>query len=200
MNPGAITKAAKRLRQARAHLLQIQQFQVSPLAEVFEQEWYRFLVTIQSVPEALITGAKHNPRSRQWMGSKLKVIHEDPLLQYIFQSRAADYHGDNCLSVLRMSHGHYAEAIVDPIVETDEIARGVFNVPADVTRLSLWYEMRPAVDQKHGNVFPPPSEHLGESLIDRTAAGLAEKAIAFYTELLKEASQRPWSGNDRTGK
>lgn len=193
MEIAAIKKAGRCLREARTHLGELRSLQTSPLAEQFEREWRRFLNAIQSVAESLTTGARTNPRSRQWMGAKNKLIRRDPLLSYLLHSRSVGFHGTQRLTLQHISPGTYIEADFDPHALLDEAEDGTWDVPPEVTSVRLWYDLLPVVNEKYRVTSMRPMEHLGTPLSDISAAGLAERAIEFYQGLLSEAATRPWS-------
>ena len=90
MDRKTIRKADSRFRLARRsinNLMRAEKF------EDFEDSWYQFICAAKSVHTVLELGSKGNPKSRQWMDGKNTFRNNDPLLQYIYQSRNDNEHG-----------------------------------------------------------------------------------------------------------
>jgi hypothetical protein len=91
MDPKALVKAGRRLRQA---LRSAQALSPSPNDfDAFAAEWFTFLVNCKGVYQTLSEGAKASPQSRQWFGRIRRIRQETPLYQYLFQARDDDVHG-----------------------------------------------------------------------------------------------------------
>lgn len=189
MRPSAVKKATRRLRQAKDAVPSLSQLQKGVQTDDFERDWFSFLGTLNSIPEILKTGTRDDPTSRQWWAAKDRLVRKDPLLRYLFHARAVDFHGDDRLLKLRTTAGdpeevHYA--LADPV----PLKAGLnLFIPADVQSITIWHEPQPVKDL-NGNVFHPPSSHLGADLHDVSPAGLAKTSIAFYEALILEAEAR----------
>jgi len=155
------------------------------MADAFEQAWFEFLVTLNSVPEILKTGVRSDAKARQWwFANKDPEIRTDPLLRYLLHARGGDFHGAERLLILRLSEGSHEYR--DLPLDASTIPHGIFHIPDHVKQVSMWYELQPAHDI-NGNTFDPPRRHLGSKLLDSSAVGLARKALDYYAGLIREA-------------
>jgi hypothetical protein len=154
------------------------------MADAFEQAWFAFLGTLNSIPEILKTGTRDDPRARPWYGQKEHEIRTDPLLRYLFHSRGGDYHGPERVMILRLSHGshEYPEVTLDGPLPV----HGILDIPDHVSRVVLWYELQPVHD-KNNNTFNPPDTHLGHKILLKFPCNLASLALDYYESVIREA-------------
>lgn len=90
MDKKAIAKAYSRLRIASRAIATMEN---SKTHEDFLDAWYVFLTAAKNVYTVLETGAKANPRSRQWYGALAAERRRNYFLQYIYQARHDNEHG-----------------------------------------------------------------------------------------------------------
>lgn len=183
-------KLIRRVQAAKKSAFELVDLQFSPLPADVQKEWFAFASNIISVSEIIKTHVKDDPRARQWFAVKEREIRKDPLLSYVLHSRASYFHGGDSVLEIRLSHGTFNAK--KPSLDDNVLEQGSFgeiDVPDDVSRLELWYEFQRIEDKKHGNVFDPPTHHLGTSLPHTIPSGLAFQVVFYHERLLKEAEQ-----------
>lgn len=169
MKKVAVEKAKKRMLEASHyfHLLD------GPMTfEQFEQRWSAFLNAINRAFLAIDAGARDDAKTRTWWSKKKHEWKNDPLLQYLHQARNTDEHG------------------LDPLAE---LAPGYFTdtPPPGLNLESIRHpKLIRARNDKFGDVFDPPTEHLGEKFVSGEV-GLpyyaAVRAMGYHNRLIAEA-------------
>ncbi|MER8959339.1 hypothetical protein [Mesorhizobium sp. M0701] len=184
MKSSAIKKAKRRFRQATESLPLLTKLQLGVAIDDFEQAWFGFLGTLNSIPEILKTGSREDAKSRQWFAAKERLVRTDPMLRYLFHARAVDFHGDERLLKLVTSEGTPAD--VDYGFDSPKAYSLNLHIPKEVQKIRIWYEPQPVKD-KNGNIFDPPSTFLQKDLFNRSPVGMAGSALYFYKSLIVEA-------------
>lgn len=193
MKQAAIGKAEIRMKRAKTALDRISK--AGDFNE-FSEAWTDFLLASVSILSILEKGAHVNPTSKQWYYSTKKAGRKDPLVRYIVQARNADEHG--------------IEAVVTHVPGGVEIGKN--GEPVHVKRL-FWDEdgrmivhlqpvngKVPTVevktahpklvkvhDDRFGDAFDPPAEHLGQPLPDTSPYTVASKMMAYLERVMTEA-------------
>lgn len=213
MKPIAITKAKIRLLAARAALARMPG---ANNANQFAAEWYSFITSAKNVYTVLETGAKSNPRSRQWVGGKHAFRRKDPLLQYLYQARDDDEHGLDIPLTKTVAVSHLGIAgsgnsnhvrirgpNLDIVCKGFGVAgyiEGRHHNPANHTVESLdglpvanhiqlpRIILRPVTDRGR-NVYHPPKTHLGKTLDDDSPISVARCGLGYLEEMVREAEQ-----------
>ncbi|MGZ3274570.1 MAG: hypothetical protein ACXU82_12055 [Caulobacteraceae bacterium] len=196
MKPAAIIKANERLERAKKALSQCT---ASKDFKAFAYYWTDFLTALNQVPSALEKGARDNPQSRQWYGGKKNAGRKDPLLRYLAQARNADEHGIEPVVFdapdrFRVQAATSAGANIKQIVTDKDgihITLKPGSGPALVTRKAPGPLLIPVRDDRFNELFMPPSEHLGASIVDDMPAAIGALALAYYEALVDEASRLP---------
>jgi hypothetical protein len=190
----AIDKAQARLAKARESLARVD---ASRNFAEFESAWTDFLTATNSIYSVLEQGAKHDPRSRQWFGGKKNERRKDALLSYLHQARNADEHGIEPVAKRNPGHiaiGRHGEAvhIKELIVGSDGQFRGEF-IPVNgrlptIEIANPHAELVTVRDDRFGDSFDPPTEHLGLILADRSPLGVARLGFAYHAALVDAAA------------
>ncbi|MEP7222984.1 MAG: hypothetical protein ABI673_10015 [Novosphingobium sp.] len=183
MNKAAVKKGLRLLAQSQVILDNMRALQTSPLADDFEAAWSNFLATVNSIHETLKTGCNLKTR-QQFFAPRERVIRTDPLLRYLLHARGVDYHGATCL--LRQMTSAGEPSAIEYDLNGRTTPTGQLGIITNALRIRLWYEMQ-AVTDLQKNIFNPPDTHLGFKLFDKSPVGLAEKAVSYYREMLKDA-------------
>jgi hypothetical protein len=167
----AVDKARDRLRKAGTILRRVADTKTFP---EFQSAWTDFLIALNTITFVLEKGASSNAQSRQWYGGKKKIGRKDPLLRYLHQARNADEHGLEPVAEHRP--GHIAIGVGGESVHIRSLTfsagqiTGSFD-PVD-GKLPTIHVAAPHValitvsDDRHGEKFDPPKEHLGETFLD----------------------------------
>lgn len=173
MKKAGIDKARKRLALARQHLEAVR---VAKTFEEFEPAWYQFLVATNSVDGILEGAAKGPGTSQPWYGGKIHQRRNDPLLSYMHAARNVDEHGIEPVAV-------HVKAVL--FIGTD--ARGwPFFGASD----RPFVHLVPVKDERFGDVFKPPTEHLGKPLANNAPYPVAALWLAYWEALTDEAESR----------
>jgi hypothetical protein len=168
--------------------------QRAALYSAFSREWETFLHTAGLVYSKLGEGAVGCGVSTNWIARKRQDRKADPLLQYVHQARNGEEHG------LEPSIEHAYRVVVTPGVMEEYFAR--FEPNGDMILLNSDMEpaakslpltgaLRSVTNSKFGDVFPPPTMHLGLLLGEPSAFEVARLAISYLEGLITEATQLP---------
>ena len=196
MKKAAIIKAQRRLDKARKALENVAH---STNHDDFESAWTDLLISLNTIMTVLEKGAKDSPQSRQWFGGKKKEVRTDPLLRYLVQARNADEHGLEKVSEhvpASLSVGRGNRFVHIEYVKFDHLGRmsakftALDGRPLDVTHTLPHAALVAVSDDRFGDTFAPPNEHLGQSIDDPSPYWAGEKAVAYYQALITEAAQR----------
>jgi hypothetical protein len=196
MKRNAIEKARNRLERAREAFGRIE---ASRDFQSFEPAWTDFLTATNSIYSILEQSSKGDVRDRQWFGGKKRERREDPLLQYVHQARNADEHGAEPVSAYepggffigkRGESVHIKRMVTGPSgvqeISLEPVDGALPTIGLIVPRVKLV----PVRDERYGDTFNPPTEHLGRPLDDTSAKGVAALALRFHEALVDEAESR----------
>jgi len=190
IKPNSLAKAKSRLRIAEKSLKEIKE---SKTYEEFVDLWFTYLVAIKNIYTVLEQGAKSTPQDRQWFGAIKAKRKNDELLQYLFQARNDDGHGVNLVT------NYVKEKVVITGVTKVTIEDGVISgfsedgkpVPAEHT---LPHARLSTVSGRSNDKYPPPTEHLGNSIGNPNAIGfpitVATLGLEYFTQLVSDAESR----------
>lgn len=192
MKMAGIVKARKRLSQAREHLAAIRS---AGSYEQFEKDWYQLLICANAVDGILEFSASKDNKSRPWYGKKVNIRRGDPLLNYMHQARNADEHGLEDVTEYvpgRRTIGstggpmHLYELRMGP---EEVYARYDESLPGRplISLFPTTARLIKVKNEKFGDEFDPPSEHLGKPSSDNSPAGVATIWLDYLEELINEA-------------
>jgi len=196
MDQRAIAKARSRLRIAEKALADLA---VCNNYEKFTDTWYVFLTAWKNVLTSLEQGSKDSAQSRQWYGAKKTERREDPLLQYLFQSRDDDEHGLE--PITRRVPGQLALGVNKPGFSTKVRFNSLAIKSGRITSGSvesldgkpvlveqrLPYAALSTVRGRGGVLYQPPISHLGEPLDDPTPYAAGSLGLLWLKNLVEEA-------------
>lgn len=195
MDNRAISKARNRVRAAGRALERIAQ---AKNHEEFSDHWYAFLSAWKNVYTSLNKGTKGFPRSAQWFGAKQQQRKDDPLLQYLFQSRDDDEHGlEPVLTHVRGSLGigvrenGFSSGVVTKslVINGDGISMDLESPDGKPILIRQRPpETRLVPVRGRGKIlYYPPGEHLGRRLPDTKPLTVAGLGLAYVEALVIEA-------------
>jgi hypothetical protein len=204
VSPAAVEQAKERLEVADEALAKLRDATVTESFKGIRKEWTNFLLAGAAIYSKLEQGAKSNGKSAAWFGRIKKIRKDDELLRYIHHARNSDYHGiapvvreGNSVEVLLPSvhpfapppslHATLPEGF-DPKefwIEGHESITGR-KVPMKVLMKKYLAIVR-VKDEKHGDIFDPPTMHLGEPIEVDEPLGIAMLAINYLRDLVAEA-------------
>lgn len=195
MDPRAIEKAELRFGRACESL---QELERSTDFKSFSRAWGDFLHHLHGIYTPLEQGAKVNPNSRQWYGELKAKARKDPLLRYLTQARNSDEHGIEPIAEHRdggYSIGGPGESvrIENAVVGASGFVGTILPVNGKLPTIRTWGAhpiLITVYDERHGDRFAPPSEHLGKRLSDNAPVTVARLAIEFYEAAISEAKRR----------
>ena len=192
MKKAAIEKAKKRLSLAHSHLEGVRQ---SKNFEQFQDCWYQFLVVANSAETVLQSGARSDSKSRPWFGNKINQRKNDPLLSYMHQARNVDEHGIEAVAEHvdgSLSIGLAGEAVhIKSLIFHEGRMHGEFY-PVDGKLPSIKVEhphvrLIQVIDDRFGDKFDPPTEHLGKTITDTSPYGIGVLWLRYLEKLTTEA-------------
>lgn len=195
MKKAAIEKARRRLIDAKAELEAV--CACTNFAQ-FQQCWYKFLCTANSIDAVLEFGSRSDPKTRPWYGQKINLRRKDPLLGYMHQARNVDEHGIE--GVTEHVPGSLVIGVAGESVHVNMMVSGPDFTYADLSpvngKLPTVRVTRPHVrlisvkDDRFGDVFDPPTVHLGQPIQDTSPIGVATLWLHYLNTLVDEAEAR----------
>lgn len=213
MERKALIKAQSRLRNAQ---VAVEQLAASNSSDEYYDAWSTFIHNAKGIYTVLQQGAKINPKSNQWFGTKNSFRRNDELLRYVSEARNDDEHG------------------IEPIMEQkpDEMLVGVNEPGASRTfrdaygntvsgaggaayrfvgpnsdREAIRWQIRPtdglpvksvfhpagvylkAVHDRSKVRYEPPKKHRGLDLKSGTPLEVASLTLTYLKELVEEAEK-----------
>lgn len=190
----AIEKARSRLARANEAL---QRLRTSRYFQQFEPAWTDYLVSLNTVYSILEQGSRGSPKSEAWFGRKKNERRRDPLLQYLHQARNSDEHGIE--PVVEHDPGHVA---IGKRGEAVHIVSGIFGpgmvnatlapVEGKLPSIEVVHahpKMISVTDNRFGDTFDPPTEHLGRPLRTGSPTEVAELGFEYHKQLIDEAER-----------
>jgi hypothetical protein len=160
------------------------------------------LLAAAGVYSKLEQASKSSGKAAAWFG---RVKHErraDPLLSYIHHARNSDEHGIEDITQ-KMPKGSATFTIREPYdpkkldgksftLGTDTKGNVRFtNYDPDIFEIHHFDKptllLIPVKDDRYGDLFNPPTEHLGRKLEDKTPIGIATRVLPYLERLITEA-------------
>lgn len=193
MKQNAITHANIRLQRAREALARLERETRYP---VFTEIWSDFLLAAAGVYSKLETGSKDCPKSKPWFGRKKHDRKTDPLLAYMHQARNVDEHGLGSTTENTFGVGIGGNGSAD-LIEILPGPDGTMEtrVTGGKGNLRIRMETKPVLmrvtDDRFGDVFEPPSSHLGKPVGELSPAQAARLTVAYLEGLVAEATELP---------
>ncbi len=198
MNPRAIAEAEIRLERARAAVETMESVEKWQTAEwdfkTLETGWWTFLHAASGIYAKLEQGAKTNGRSSAWFGRVKRLRKTDPLLSYLHHARNSEQHGlDPILEHQKLGFvAKKGATVVPPAEEGGQWhIQATVGVPMEVQIVSPDLFLMPVVDDRFGDEFDPPTEHLGNPLIDISPWVVARLGLDYLVSLIEDAKALP---------
>lgn len=192
MDPKAVVKATERLEHARAALMTMQN---ARKAVDMEKAWIEFLVAANGIYAKLEQGAKTNGASKGWFGRKKHERKKDELLSYIHHARHAEEHTIDGSTYRQKLEAAIADgegySVFRPKPGDGNPTRVVRKDPKTPINLKVTLpglRMHPTRDDRYGDVFYPPTKHLGQDFKDVRPVGVAQAAVTYLERLVAEAA------------
>ena len=203
MHPNAIAQAQQRLANAQEAL---DRLEAANTLLTVERAWSEYLLAVSAIYSKLELGSKGYGASEAWFGQKKKQRKDDPLLVYLQQARHAEEHG--------IAHGVDAVETIHLIltkdkdewkvlstiyVSSDEVEESRLNNDADVdvrdsegnlieSHTIITHAVQLLKVKNRDVIYNPAEVFLGHEIIDKSPLGVARLSIAFFGELVAEAS------------
>ncbi|OXE36439.1 MAG: hypothetical protein CGW95_07685 [Phenylobacterium zucineum] len=159
-----------------------------------DESWSNFLVAVKLVFAKLGAGARGDPTSEGWFARVQGEQRADPLLKFLYHARNAEEHGlDRSIEHaydIRVVEGVRLEvnAILEP--NGDVTFRNIHDA-GQVVHFPLKGTPKAITDGRSGQIFAPPTEHLGLSMTDPSIFGIARAAVAYLARLVGDAQRLP---------
>lgn len=206
MDPAAVEQAKERLEVAEDALTKLREATVADSFRDIRIQWTNFLLSASAIYSKLEQGAKSSGKSAAWFGRMKKLRKDDELLRYIHHARNSDYHG--IVPVVR--EGSEVHVTIPPPYPTATPATLHATLSEDTDSNDFWMEARDSrtgrkipleiqlrkylavvqvKDDKHGDVFDPPKQHLGEPIEVDEPLGVATLALDYLRTLIAEAEK-----------
>lgn len=199
MNPTIFERVQDRYRIADKAL---ERMKGAETLEGQEDEWFTFLRAWKGIYTLLEQAVKGDAKATMWFGQRNSFRRNDPLLQYLYQARNDDEHGLTRTTV--RNEGGLVIGL--PLVPGQPVAIGTLKAdfgpdgwfysddsihrnlaPPKYMPPSIWLTTVKDRDQKNGNVYDPPTEHLGAVFhqgLEPIAVG--EAGLAYVKGLIEE--------------
>jgi len=192
----AIAKCRDRLTRARAALYNCRN---APDYHSFCRAWTDFLMAGGAIINIIETGARSTPQGRQWYGGERTKARADPLLRYMYQARNGEEHGLEPVVHHRPTGllvGGPGESVVTSNLKFDSMGNpsGTFynpeGKPLSVKIAPARPVLAPVRDERHGDVFDPPKEHLGKPISDPHPLTVGTLYLDYLEGFVAEAEAR----------
>ncbi len=193
MEAALIGKARLRLHQASASLARLETLAAGINVPAFEYEWFITITLINSAYAIFEKAASLSPQSKQWFCSVDKhTIRKDPLLRYVLHARNMEYHNFGGATAAEVGGAKYlgydeGSALSVADIETGEVLQtfsGGIMLEGDVSSFSFKFRLADVID--HGDIYEPPTSHLGAPLSDNAPVAVARRAIEYHNALIDE--------------
>ena len=198
MKRAAIEKAKARIEDAR---IALEAVKASEDFADFRYAWKDFLAALKgvhSIFEASAT-AKKDPKAYGWYARKIGERRRDPLLRYVHAARNAEEYGVEPIAEhvpALMTIGGPGETIhVRTLIFGEDGKIAHYDVTTPDGKLLL-PKITPAHvklitvhDERFGDSFDPPKEHLGKSVRIGSPLEVAELALSYHERLVDEAER-----------
>ncbi|WP_294392024.1 hypothetical protein [uncultured Sphingomonas sp.] len=151
--------------------------------------WWQFLLAAGGVYSRLEQGAKASNKSASWFGREKNKRKTDPLLSYIHHARNSEEHGLEGSS--RASGPRFKAKSGGRVINHDD---GTFDfiMDASADKMVLHWDppgirLSTVRDDRFGDSFDPPREHLGVFIDGERPGNVAKAAIAYLEKIVAEA-------------
>jgi len=198
----ALQKAAEHLDLAKSA---IQRMSEAKSFKAYEQGWVEFLAQASRFYSKLEQGAKGCDKSTPWFGKKKHERRKDSLLSYIHHARdceehTIDYTASITADMLQGQLPEQGEFKMSCTFMLDKNGKQHFrnikatgpdgeDLPVELVNPQL--ALTTVYDRRFGDHFDPPTIHLTRPIVDTTPRGIANLAIQYLEEMLKEAGKLP---------
>jgi hypothetical protein len=160
----------------------------------FASAWSDFLIACGGVYSKLEQGSKGCGVSEGWFGRKRHDRKTDALLRYLHHARNSDEHGIEPTTAAKqkmlVGGNGYIRSLTANLRDDgqyDVKFEGDASIDIEVKIFAI---LVAAVDTRHGDVFPPPTQHLGDE-IDPLPARVARLGLTYLERLIAETAQLP---------
>lgn len=171
----------------------------------YEVAWSQFLSQVSRFYSKFEQGSKGCQKSEPWFGRKKHERKTDPLLSYLHHARDSDEHGleyvvqetGSRLDVQMAEGATKIHTSFDMMVDNRgkvHIRNPKTSTPQAIQAMDLIdprMELVTVTDGRFGDSFDPPEMHMGMPIVDRSPLGIANLAIPYLNDLMKEASELP---------
>ncbi len=187
MDKAAVAQARGRLKRAMSALEKMLSTDEIP---EFENAWSEFLLAAGGVYAKLEAGAKTNTKSAGWFGRAKNLRRKDPLLQYIHHARNSDEHGLEFGAAYNARINFTGQAVYDISITNGAPVVSIRLEDPNLEIVHVTPTLVTVKDEKYGDEFHPPTEHLGTPIADADPIAVAGLAVAYLTKLIDEADAR----------
>jgi len=156
----------------------------------FEEHWKEFLGRLERVWYKACSHFRRSPKWNGWKDTYEQSRKKDPLLSYLVKARGADEH-----TVGEITQREPGGIGINPAegnslhIESIEIKNGVMNIKSPQNlRIDFMpgrVNLLPVTNR--GRVYPVPTDHMRKPIDPSNVIAIAEMAIQYYWEFLKEA-------------
>jgi hypothetical protein len=169
--------------------------------EDYHANWADFLSHSVRVFEKVKKGAVAKQRTKSFWASEKKLRKEDPLRQWVHQARNVEHHGlqSSIEHVLGRVTAHFQKGDVITKSETYRVRAGDLKkdggewdysaVPEDRVKIvPATAKLLTVADDRFGDTFDPPTEHLGRP-ISPTVPDVCAAMLDYHSALIWRAFQ-----------
>lgn len=191
LEPKPPRKARTRFRRAYKSFVAAQR---ADTFKEFEDAWDDFLIHSDTVFEQIKATCAKDQKLLTWHGERQAVRRKDPLLKYLWEARNANEHSVQTVSSFRDAE----YAILPPRDGSPFTLNGVIGGPNTNFTLTshgaepprVWINQPTVivlpVRARDGQIYNPPTTHLGERLAEGSPLEIAYKALKFMDKLITE--------------
>jgi hypothetical protein len=189
MKKAGVDKARKRLALARKHL---EAARHALAFEAFEVEWYQLLVAANSADAIVESTANRDNADRPWYGYKVRQRKKDPLLRYMHQARNVDEHGIEAVTESTPARIEiWGDDIkIHNLAIRGRMVKGELGGNPTIKAMPSSVQLVTVRDDRYGDEFEPPREHLGKPLTDGSPLNVARLWLSYLEALVAEAETR----------
>jgi len=173
--------------------------------KTYEQAWSQFLTQVSRFYSKLEQGSKGCGKSVGWYGRIKHQRRKDPLLSYLHHARDSDEHSIEDIVRRRASGAsikfpsakevRFSANIRMNSDGTMEVQNQSIETPdgrfTDVEVENPRIQLVTVRDDRFGDKFDPPKEHMGAGIIDTSPLGIANIALEYLEATLQEALELP---------
>lgn len=184
MDRAAVVHARNRLVNAEKSLKKLKNANARSEAN---RRWSDFLIACAGVYNKLEQGAKSSGSSEAWFGRKKHERKSDGLLSYLHHARNAEEH-----SLQQITGESTGAFFVHGSMFVTPLGDGQFkfdrtNKPGSFTMVKSRLTLLPVKDERFGDTFPPPTDHLKQPVTSDDALEIGGLALAYLRKMIDEA-------------